>query len=385
MTGYEESKNEKIKFARAEVYYFTPIELPRAFWDSTGGPFTKVPVDSWLILYDDNGISGQGPCSDRMRTLFLPLILTGEIKTYQEWFHRLYWSVRNSGFSGESALELGRLDYVVHDILAKRKNLPLHRYMGAERDWALVYASGCGTGLTDAEMIEEAECYVQKGYSTIKMKAAGNFGQDIKNDIRRVELVRKTIGDECRLAVDVNQLWKAEQALEFIKSIEHCNIDWLEEPVNSYDMKELKKLSQVSPVPIAMGESPRCFYPMESYVEAGVQHLEPIPSNLSSIEDWMRARDLAHENGLRLSSGGYSHMTASFIATGRETDMVEYLTPVMQPLYDIMDLRPEEKGEKFILPNVPGSCMSPDFDALIKTGGIGHVEYMRVGGVTYGG
>lgn len=377
MTEYKAPLNERIKFNRAEIYYFAPIELSRAFWDSTGGPFTKVPVDAWVVLYDEEGVSGQGPCSDKMRTQFLPQILNGEVHTCQEWQHKLHWSVRNCGFSGESALELGRLDYVIHDILAKRKRQPLHRYLGAERDWALVYASGCGTGLTDQEMVQEAEEYVKKGYTTIKMKAGADFGRNIANDVRRVELVRKAIGSQCRLAVDVNQLWKADQALEFIERIEHCGIDWLEEPVHSYDMKELKKLTAVSPIPIAMGESPRCYYPLESYVEAGVQHLEPIPSNLSSVEEWMRARDLAHRHGLRLSSGGYSHMTASFVAAGREEDMVEYLTPVMEPLYEIMELRPKEKGERFLLPDVPGSCMRPDFQGLIKAGCIEHVEYIR--------
>lgn len=377
MNEYDKSNNKMIKFTKAKIYYFSDIKLPKVFWDSTGGPFDKVPIDAWLVLYDENGISGQGPCSYKMGKQFLPQILNGQTNTYGDWFRKLYWSIRNSGFSGESAVELGRLDYVIHDIFAKMKNLPLHKYLGANRDWTLVYASGLGVNLTRQELAQEAEEYIRKGYSTIKMKVGGDFGKNIKEDIRRIELVRNTIGKNIKLAVDINQLFDSTQALEFIKNIEHNDIDWIEEPVHSYDMSELKKITSVSKIPIAMGESPRCFYPMESYVEAGIKHLQPIPSNLSSIADWVKAKELAQKNNIKLSSGGYSHMTASFIATGREEDMVEYLIPIMRPLYEIMEYALIEENERFILPNIPGSCMQPDFVALEKAGLIEYVEYFN--------
>ena len=378
MEEYEKSRLEKMRFQRAEIYSLAEIRTPAPFWDATGGPFYKVPVDCWLVLYDDNQISGQGPCSKKMQEQLLPLLLNGETRTYREWYEELYWSIRNCGFSGEAAVELGRLDYVLHDILAKRKSMPLHRFLGAKRDWALAYASGCGTNLSITQAVKEAEEYLAEGYQTLKIKVAGNFGADLAADVKKIEEVRKAAGDKISLAVDVNQLWsRAEDALEFIKQIEEYRIQWLEEPVHSYNMRELKRLTGMTDIPIAMGESPRCYYPMEAYVDAGVRHLEPIPSNLSSVEDWMRSRKLAYENGIQLSSGGYSHMTAAFIASGREEDMVEYLIPVMRPLVDIREIYPREEEGKFILPQIPGSPMVPDFKSLVKNGYIEKIEILR--------
>ena len=91
----------------------------------------------------------------------------------------------------------------------------------------------------------------------------------------------------------------------------------------------------------------------------------------------MRSRKLAYENGIQLSSGGYSHMTAAFIASGREEDMVEYLIPVMRPLVDIMEIYPREEEGKFILPQIPGSPMVPDFKSLMKNGYIEKIEILR--------
>ena len=90
-----------------------------------------------------------------MERVILPLIMTGQTKTYEEWYQRVYWAIRNRGFSGESAVEMGRLDLALHDILAKRVGQPLHRFLGATRDWVNVYASGMGTGLTWEQMVAE--------------------------------------------------------------------------------------------------------------------------------------------------------------------------------------------------------------------------------------
>ena len=324
MEHYKESYKKKVRFERAELYDCHPIKLERAFYDSTGGPFETVPMDSWLILYNQNGTSGQCPCSGRMAGL-LKSIINGETRTYEEWYRMLHWQIRNSGFSGETALELGRLDLAFHDMMAKEENLPLHRFLGAERDWAAVYASGCGTSLTIPEMESEVQSFLDAGYTVIKMKIAADFGTQIEKDLERVRIVRSMIGEKVRLSIDANQLWNADQALRFADQVERYNIAWFEEPVHSYDMTELAKLAEVSPIPLAMGESPRCYFPMESYVQAGVSQLQPIPTNLSSVEDWMKTKKLAREHGLELTSGGYSHLTASFIATGSEEDMVEYL------------------------------------------------------------
>lgn len=379
MEKYKEFYKESMRFEHAVLYKFNPIKVPIPFWDSTGGPFDKVPLDTWLVLYDENGICGQAPCSEYMRELILPLILTGETKTYEQWYQKVYWAIRNNGFCGESAVELGRLDLAFHDIMAKRKNLPLHKFLGAKRDWTNVYASGCGTHLTEQQMVSEVQHFIKEGYTTVKMKIATDFGTNIDRDIERVRIVRELIGPDCKLALDANQLWNAAEAYDFAKRVEQYDIAWFEEPVHSYDFEELEKLTQISPIPIAMGESPRCAKVMYAYVKAGVRQLQPIPSNLSGVQEWLQAKDLAEKYNLELTSGGFSHITASYLATSAEENMVEYLAPIMRTFYDIMELRPEERDGKFYLPSEPGISVSPDFRMLKRTGSLAAIEYLRKG------
>ena len=367
--------NEPMRFSRAVVYHFKPIELPIPFYDSTGGPFSSVPLECWLKLYDQDGIVGQCPCSYEMERVILPLIMTGQTKTYEEWYQRVYWAIRNRGFSGESAVEMGRLDLALHDILAKRVGQPLHRFLGATRDWVNVYASGMGTGLTWEQMVAETERFVEAGYTTFKMKVATNFGSDLDHDLKRIAEVRHIIGAKAELAIDANQLWKAPEALAFIQRAEPYDIAWYEEPVHSHDIEELEKLCRDCPVDVAMGESLRNHYFFYVYAQAGVKHLEPVVSNLGGVRDWMRVRDFAKQRKLRLTSGGFSHITASFIATAEESAQVEYLEPIMRFFWNYMELRPEEKDGRFLLPSEPGISVSPDFQTLDKLNKIESVSY----------
>ncbi len=212
MDIYNQAYEENIRFERAVFYKFKPIKIPIPFWDSTGGPFDKVPLDAWLELYDENGICGQAPCSQNMKDIIIPLIMTGETKTYEQWYQKVYWAIRNNGFSGEAAVEVGRFDLALHDIMAKRKGLPLHKFLGAKRDWVKVYASGCGTHLTGQQMVTEVEQFIKEGYTTFKMKVATDFGANLDRDIERVRIVRELIGPQGKLAIDANQLWNAKEA-----------------------------------------------------------------------------------------------------------------------------------------------------------------------------
>ena len=368
---------EPIRFEKAVLYYIDPIKIPVPFFDSSGGPFNTVPVDCWLELYDQHGIVGQAPCTPLMKTRLLPWIMTGETKTYEEWYRICYWENRNNGFSGETANEVGRLDLALFDLMAKRAGLPLHRFLGATRDWAKVYASGCGTGLTIKQMEDEVALFLSEGYDCFKMKIGTRFASDLDRDVERVRIVREMIGKSCRLAIDANQIWNAEEAMRFLDRVMKYEPAWYEEPVHSHNFRELAKLTKQCPIPVGMGESVKNYYMLEEYVHCGAGQLQPIPTNLCGIRDWLKGRQLAYSSGIEFTSGGISQWTASVVTSGREEDMVEYLYPIMHYLNPYMKKHPIEKDGKFILDQEPGVCLVPDFKAFEKAGLLQSIEYFH--------
>lgn len=377
---YNKQCQAPLKFWGANVYYIDPIKIPVSFFDASGGPFDIVPIDCWLELIDSEGNIGQAPCTRLMEKKLLPLIMSGETHTYEEWYRRMYWAIRNDGFSGETANELGRLDLALHDLMSKRVHLSLHRFLGATRDWAAVYASCCGTEQENEGTARQLEQYVREGYTCFKIKVGKNFGENEAADLDKIRIARETIGRNGRLAVDVNQIFHAGQALRFAEKFQKYDIAWFEEPVHSHNFKELRNLTKVCPVPVAMGESVKNAYMLEAYVDCGVGQLQPIPTNLSGVRDWLCGRVLAYENGIQFTSGGISQLTSAFIASGREEDMVEYLTPIMTPLNEFLKKHPEEKNGRFILEDNPGSPIVPDLDLLRKTGYLTSVSYIKAKG-----
>ena len=374
---YKKQRNMSLCFQKAEMHYFRPIPVPVPFYDASGGPFNTVPVDCWVFLTDSDGNTGQAPCGPLMKERLLPLLLNGETHTYEEWYQKCYWAIRNFGFSGETANELGRLDLCLHDLMAKRAGMPLHRLLGASRDWAAVYASACGTNLTLEESVRELEQFLDQGYTTFKIKVAGDYGGHLDKDLEKIRVTRETIGPDKALALDVNQIWTAEEAMRFYDMFEKYDIAWFEEPVHSHDFRQLAILTKECPIPIGMGESVKNYFMLEEYVHCGVGQLQPIPTNLCSVTDWLKGRKLAYDHGIAFTSGGVSQLTASYIASGREEDMVEYLTPIMAPLNLFLKKRPEEKDGKFILDTEPGAAVEPDIELFRKAGYLECTEYLN--------
>lgn len=192
------------------IYYQSCAGTP--VYDATGGPFTHSKISKYVELYTEDGIRGVCPCSSIMEKTILPLIMTGEKRSFAQWMHKVYWSCRNSGFDGETAGEVGKLEYLLTDILAKRAGMPFHRFLGALKDSVTVYGSGGSTHLSGAALAGEMEQFMDCGHKTVKMKVGTDFATKIDYDVERVRLVRETIGPDAELAIDGNHSFTAKRA-----------------------------------------------------------------------------------------------------------------------------------------------------------------------------
>ncbi|MDR3590370.1 MAG: enolase C-terminal domain-like protein [Negativicutes bacterium] len=367
--------NDKITFAKAVYYNFNPVPLPRPFKDATGGFGTYAPLQGWVQIYDTEGYCGETFCSSGIVANILPLILTGETKTYNQWYHDIYWKLRNFGFQSGQIVDLGQLDLIMLDILARRANQPLHRFLGARKDWAAVYKGGGAIILEDGELVEDMVRYVEEGYNTIKFKVGSDLGKNMERDVRRMELVRKAVGDKINVAVDGNQVWSVDDALTFADLIRPYNPAWFEEPVHSHDMNAIKELKDRGiNMKIGFGESMRNYYSFETYAEKGVDHLMPLVGRMSRMDDLLKIRKLAKDNGLDFSSGGTTYVNAVFGALYDENEMLEFHEPVTYTLGQCLEVKPEEKNGRFYLPDMIGS---PVRIALAKLEAEGALESTR--------
>lgn len=113
------------------------------------------------------------------------------------------------------------------------------------------YTTSAGwLGYADEAVVEKCRSVVAAGYRQVKIKVGG----DEADDLRRVRLVRETIGPDIRLAVDANQVWEVDEAIRRIRLLEPFDLAWVEEPTSPDDVLGHLAIARAVGVPIATGE-----------------------------------------------------------------------------------------------------------------------------------
>jgi len=360
-------QKEKFHIVEARHRVLKQYPLPVPFQDSTMGPFETFGMAT-ICLRDADGFEGEAPIGNVavLESTLLPRLMRDTPTPHADLYFDMYWAIRNAGFRGPASSSLGSVDLALHDLAARRAGKPLHRFLGAKRDWAEVYSSGGGVNLTERQLLDEMLDFVASGFKTLKMKVGKNFGRNMDEDVRRVKAVRKAVGTNVRLAVDGNQTWTSGQALEFAKQIADQNIAWFEEPVHSADLLEIRRTCKSSPIPVSMGESEMSGKVFPALAAAGVAHLQPSAGQIAGVGEWLDVRDLALKEKLALSSGGYSQLVCQLIATAPETCETELLVPIIGSLDPFLRIKPELKAGRYRLPDEPGISMRLAWDRLAR-------------------
>ena len=106
-------------------------------------------------------------------------------------------------------------------------------------------------GYSDEKMVRLAKEAVADGYTLIKLKCGGS----LEDDKRRLRLAREAVGPDIKIAIDANQVWDVNQAIEWIKGIGDVNLHWVEEPTNPDDVLGHAAIAKaIAPVRVATGE-----------------------------------------------------------------------------------------------------------------------------------
>jgi L-fuconate dehydratase len=114
------------------------------------------------------------------------------------------------------------------------------------------YATSPGwLGYSDERLVRLAEEAVEQGFDLIKLKV----GADLDDDVRRLRLARRAVGERVRIAVDANQRWDVGQAVDWIRALAPFDPYWIEEPTSPDDILGHAAIRErIRPVPVATGE-----------------------------------------------------------------------------------------------------------------------------------
>jgi len=106
-------------------------------------------------------------------------------------------------------------------------------------------------GYSDEKLNELCLKAKRAGFSHVKFKV----GKDINDDIRRLKIARKALGDKTKIMIDANQVWEVDEAIEWIKKLDFAKPFFIEEPTSPDDISGHKKIKEaVKPIKVATGE-----------------------------------------------------------------------------------------------------------------------------------
>jgi len=185
-------------------------------------------------------------------TRLAPLVIGQDPLFVERLWERMFRGDRGIKRQGVAAYAISALDIGLWDIAGKAARLPLYKLWGAVTDRVTAYGSGGWPAYGIDDLIGEAQRYAKLGCRYYKMKI---HHPDPRENRKRVETVRRALGDDVRMMVDANQKLDVLGARRQAAMLEDFDLVWFEEPVLADDLAACAEVAQSIRIPVATGEN----------------------------------------------------------------------------------------------------------------------------------
>jgi L-fuconate dehydratase len=106
-------------------------------------------------------------------------------------------------------------------------------------------------GYDDEKLTRLCKEAIEAGFRQIKLKVGANLA----DDLRRIRVAREVCGPDIRIAVDANQRWDVQQAIDWVAALAPYEPWWVEEPTSPDDVLGHATIARaIAPIKVATGE-----------------------------------------------------------------------------------------------------------------------------------
>ena len=289
-----------------------------------GSLLVEIETDERVIGIGEAGVGG-GVTQDVIKRVLEPMLIGEDPFLIEGLWQKMFARTRQYGRRGVVMNAISGIDIALWDIAGKVAGLPLHRLFGACRDSVEAYASGgfYQEGKSVDDLAGEAEGYRACGFKGMKMKVGRNPSTQThlrhlvdhaqlcevepEVDIARVAAVRRALGGQAKLMVDVNCAWSASFAIEMGRKFEPYKLDWIEEPVATDDIDGSARVAEALVTPIAGYETEIGLYGFRELITRGaVDIVQPDLAWAGGFSECRRIAALAHAHHLMVTPHAFA-------------------------------------------------------------------------------
>ncbi|MFO1200484.1 MAG: enolase C-terminal domain-like protein [Burkholderiaceae bacterium] len=272
------------------------------------------------------------------------------------WHYNRFWLTQVSA--------LGVIDVALWDLYGKIVGRPVAEILGIYREKIPTYASSM-TKPTIGAFIDEALDCKERGYQGYKIHSIG----DPKQDIELYTQMRRALGDDYPLMVDVVSGYDEYEALRVGRVLEDLGYLWYEEPLREYDIHGYKMLADKLDIPIAGVEvNEGSIYTTPEYITTrAVDIVRSCVGFKAGIGQVKKTAALAEAFGLKLEvhTNGNPVLDAANLAVAlsiKNTTFFEQLVPERLFNFGVEEPVFIDKEGFAHMPKGPGIGMKIDWD-----------------------
>ena len=342
---------------------------------------------NYVKITTDENIVGYGEIHPASGTSGTPFVSMAGIKYCEEYLINKnpleiekHWQhmFRRQIFRGGSDMmaAMGAIDIALWDIKGKAYNKPVYELLGGKvRDKVRLYTHL--QGVSKEELAEDAEKKIDEGFTAVRLYPFGSFGSKSfaegsglekmsftsmqRHAYERVEAVRKAVGPDIDIMIDVVNRLTPPEAIAIGNALKDLNLYFFEDPIEPENMEQWKLVASQQPIPIAMGERLYTLYQFKDLlVNQGASYIRPDLSLAGGITNVKKISNMAEA----FYAGVVPHNPLSCILTASciQIDASVHNIPVQEYPYDdnsgikkdLVDEPIKRVGGYLEIPNKPG-------------------------------
>jgi L-fuconate dehydratase len=247
------------------------------------------------------------------------------------------------------------------DILHRGQEGKPERISELQQEGYPAYTTSPGwLGYSDEKLVRLSREAAAAGFDLIKLKVGGN----LEEDRRRMRLVREALGYGIKIAIDANQRWEVDEAIDWVNALAEYDPWWIEEPTSTDEILGHARIRKgVSPVKVATGEAVANRIVFKQLLQADAIDVMQIDSTrVAGVNENIANLLLAarfdtpvcpHAGGVGLCElvQHFSFFDYAAVSGSMENRMIEYVDHLHEHFRDPVRL----EGARYLAPSAPGT------------------------------